>query len=75
MGTKILVPSFSKNYKLDPKRVFKTYMNRTSRFGKVNNLFISYQKPHGSVSRQTISSWIVNVVKQAYDNSDLKTNA
>ena len=50
-------------------------MDRTSKLRKVNNLFISYRKPHGSVSKQTISSWIVNVVKQAYDNSDLKTNA
>ena len=75
VGTKILVPSFRKNCKLDPKRVLQIYMNRTSKLRKVNNLFISYQKPHGSVSKQTISSWIVNVVKQAYDNSDLKINA
>ena len=75
MGTKILVPSFRKNCKLDPKRVLQIYMNRTSKLRKVNNLFISYQKPHGSVSKQTISSWIVNVVKPAYDNSDLKINA
>ena len=75
VGTKILVPSFRKNCKLDPKRVLQIYMNRTSKLRKVNNLFISYQKPHGSVSKLTISSWIVNVVKQAYDNSDLKINA
>ena len=75
VGTKILVPSFRKNCKLDPKMVLQIYMNRTSKLRKVINLFISYQKPHGSVSKQTISSWIVNVVKQAYDNSDLKINA
>ena len=51
VGTKILVPSFFvKNCKLDPKRVLQIYMNRNSKLRKVNNLFISFQKPHGSVS-------------------------
>ena len=43
--------------------------------GKWIAFFISYQKPHNSVSKQTIASWIVNVVKQADDDSNLKVNA
>ena len=75
VGTEIIVPCFRKNYKLDPKRALQICMNRTSKLRNVNKLFISYQKPHGSVSGQTISSLSVNVVKQAYDNSHLKINA
>ena len=38
-------------------------------------LFISLNKPHKAVSKQTISTWIVNVIKQAYDDSDMKVKA
>ena len=57
MGRKIFVPCFRKNYKLDPKRAVQVYVNRTSKLrsknskGQVNNIFISYQKPHNSISR------------------------
>ena len=62
VGSKIFVPCFRKNNRLDPKRAVQTYVNRTSSFrrkdseGQVNSLFISYQKPHNSVSKQTIAS-------------------
>ena len=53
------------------------YVNRTSKLRSEgqSSLFISYQKPHNSVSKQTIASWIVNVVRQAYDDSERKVNA
>ncbi|MCG8048370.1 MAG: hypothetical protein N0E48_22590 [Candidatus Thiodiazotropha endolucinida] len=81
VGRKIFVPCFRKNSKLDPKRAVQIYINRTSKLrgkdseNQVNNLFISYQKPHNSVSKQTIASWIVNVVKQAYDDPKFKVKA
>ena len=81
VGRKIFVPCFRKNKKLDPKTAVQIYVNRTSKLrsrdseGQVNNLFILYQKPHNSVSRQTIASWIVKVVKQAYDDTNLKVSA
>ena len=38
-------------------------------------MFLSTQKPHKPVSKQTVSSWIVKVIKQAYDDPDMKVNA
>ena len=69
MDSKIFVPCFYKNYKLNLKRAVQIYVNINSklrsneRTGQMNNLFMSYQKQHNSVSRQAIASWIVNVVK------------
>ena len=42
---------------------------------KETQLFISLNKPHKAVSKQTISTWIINVIRQAYDNSDMKVKA
>ena len=73
MGKKIFVPCFKKNTKLDPKRVLQSYIKRTEEFRNgENKLFLSFNKPHKAVSSQTISSWIVSVIRQAYDRTDLK---
>ena len=76
-GKQIFIPCFKKNIKLDPKRAMQAYIKRTSQFRNgENKLFLSFNKPHKAVSSQTISSWIVSVIRQAYGNqTDLKVKA
>lgn len=74
---KIFVPSFSENEKLDPKRHLLSYLDKTSEFRKqLNNdqrgkLFLSFSKPHKPVTSQTISRWILQVIKMAYPDDSL----
>ena len=76
IGTKIFIPAFSRNVKLDPKRAIQMYLKKTEQFrNDENRLFLSFNKPHKAVTSQTISSWIVSVLKQAYNDSDLKVKA
>ena len=54
-----------------PVRALKYYLRRTSAYrGEVDHLFITAQKPFKSASRQTISRWIVSIIKESLD-SDL----
>ena len=67
----IFVPALPENKLLDPKRALYCYLKRTEEFRKdkdqeVLKLFLSTRKPHKSVSTQTISRWIVDVVKFCY---------
>lgn len=78
-GTKIFVPTFADNKKLDPKRALGVYLKRTENFrrkdeGDELKLFLSVNKPHRPVSCQTISRWIVDTIKLAYDK-DKKVKA
>ena len=76
VDTKIFIPAFSRNVKLDPKRAIQMYLKKTEQFrNDENRLFLSFNKPHKAVTSQTISSWIVSVLKQAYNDSDLKVKA
>lgn len=77
IGKQIFIPCFKKNVKLDPKRAIQAYIKRTDEFRNgENRLFLSFNKPHKAVSCQTISSWIVSVIKQAYDeHSEIKVKA
>lgn len=80
-GSKIFVPCFTKNRKLDPKRAVEVYLKRTadlrtsSDSERTVQLFLSVNKPHKAVSKQTIASWIVSVIKLAYSDSDVKVRA
>ena len=70
-GSKIFVPTFKKNKKLDPKRTLYWYLKRTDDFrdsedGDVVRLFLSYVEPHQPVSSKTISRWLVETIKSAY---------
>ena len=74
-GSKILVPCFRQNSKLDPKRALQNYLKRTEKLRNVGGnvetrLFLSFQKPHKVVSRQTIALWIVNIIRLAYGDSE-----
>jgi hypothetical protein len=70
-----LFQRFQKNKLLYPKRCLAVYLKRTEQFrnigteSDVTELFISVNKSHRPVTAQTISSWIVKVIKYAYKNS------
>lgn len=72
-GTKVYVPAFSENKKLDPKRTLAFYLKRTEqlklRKKDQTKLFLSLNAPPKPVSTQTISRWIVNTIKMAYDDN------
>ena len=53
----------------------KTADLRQNSGSEVNQLFISINKPHKAVSKQTVSSWIVGVIKLAYEDSEMNVKA
>ena len=70
-GSKIFVPSFPENKNIDPKRSIYMYLKRTKDFREKDgenkcSLFLSINKPHKPVSSQTISKWIVKIIRMAY---------
>ena len=70
-SVRIFVPSLPKNKKLDPKRALSYYLKKTESFRRkgsddIVQLFLAINKPHSPVSSQTISKWLVNVIKYAY---------
>ncbi|XP_071506293.1 uncharacterized protein [Diadema antillarum] len=46
-----------------PVRALKWYLHKTEELRTSDNLFISINSPHGSVSPDTISRWIVQAIK------------
>ena len=79
-GSKIFVPSYKDNRKLDPKRALAIYLRKTESFRTLQDgkdevrVFLGLNKPHKAVSCQTIASWLVQTIKMAYDN-DKKVRA
>ena len=77
---KIFVPRFSKKSRVDPIRAVEIYLKTTAELwnsaeNDVNQLFISINKPRKAVSKQTISSWIVGVIRLAYEDSEMNIKA
>ena len=69
--TKIVVPCFSENKLLDPKRAIAYYLKKTEKVRRSESqdkvqLFLSTVKPHNPVTSQTISNWIVKLIKFTY---------
>ncbi|XP_060581308.1 uncharacterized protein LOC132737942 [Ruditapes philippinarum] len=68
----IFIPALPKNRTLDPKRVLFHYLKRTEKFRNAGSdqeivkLFIATKKPHKPVSAQTISRWLVSIIKFCY---------
>lgn len=70
-NSKIFVPSFPEDRELDPKRTLYEYLKRTEKLRDKENyhefkLFLSTNKPNRPVTSQTISKWIVKIIKMAY---------
>ena len=78
MNANIFIPSFSQDKTLEPVRVLRAYLKRTkkfSNFGQVQvkfSLFLSCMKPHKPVTSQTISKWLVKLIKLAYEDPSMK---
>ena len=80
-GSKVFVPAFPENYKLDPKRALYWYLKKTdlvqvkSDGSREKKIFLALNKPHSPVSSQTISSWIVQTIRMAYNDENKKVKA
>ena len=72
--SKIFIPSFEGDKRLDPTRILKFYLEKTKDFRKEENtgLFLSIKEPHKTVTVQTIAKWLVQIIKLAYMDSSLK---
>lgn len=68
----IFIPALPDNKTLDPKRALYHYLQRTEKFRKAGSsqevvkLFLATKKPHSPVSAQTVSRWLVSVIKFCY---------
>ncbi|CAC5406640.1 unnamed protein product [Mytilus coruscus] len=77
-NSKIVVSAFTDNKKLDPVTCLLQYIERTKKFrssldkDQQGKLFLSTCEPHKPVTSQTISKWIVQVIKLAYRDSSLE---
>lgn len=78
-GSHIFVPSYKEDKSLDPKRCLMRYIKKTKQYRKgvdhsAVKLFLATRKPHQPVTSQTISKWIVNLIKLVYKlkNKSLK---
>ena len=64
-----LAPIVLKAYKTDESlcivKTLNMYITRTECLRKDDNLLISTTKPHGKISKQTVSRWVKIVLKQA----------
>lgn len=45
--------------------VLKEYLKRTVNLRRTNQLFVSYVKPHGAVSKNTISRWLKTIMSNS----------
>lgn len=70
VGLVVRVPKFPGN-ELCVFTALERYLHLTESLRKDSKLFISFVKPHASVSRETISRWIKHVLKESGLNTDL----
>lgn len=61
------LPFYNENPSICPARAIICYKDRTSSLRAVNsdNLFVSYRKPYGNVTSQTLSHWIKDMLHQS----------
>lgn len=61
------IPFYNGNQAICPARTLTGYIDKTShlRAPNINNLFVSYRKPHGKVTSQTLSHWIKDVLHRS----------
>lgn len=61
----VTITSFPETRKICVVRALKEYLRRTSDIRKSKQLLVSYVKPHGGISRDTLARWTVRVLQQA----------
>ena len=74
------MPAFPENYKLDPKRALYWYLKKPDlvRFnsdGSREEDVFTLNKLHSLISSQTISSWIGQTIRMAYNDENKKVKA
>lgn len=80
-GSKIFVPAFTENAKLDPKRALYFYLKKTVSLrtktdgSSEDKLFLAVREPHHPISSQTISKWLVKTIRMAYNDNSMKVKA
>ena len=66
----ITLSSFPEDKKLCVVRAIKTYVIRTASRRKHNQLLLSFIKPFGPISRDTLSRWTLTILKEAGINTN-----
>lgn len=61
----VVIVKYDKCPQICPYVILVQYLERTSALRQDNKLFVSIQKPHKPVSAQTISRWLVQVLRTA----------
>ena len=68
------IPEYSQDNRLCPIVTLKCYMERTKNIrGKTTKLFISCIKPHGPITKSTLSRWIKDTMSLAGINVNIFT--
>ena len=68
----IVLKPYPKDSALCVVTALRTYLRRTKTIRKnVSQLFISFNKPHAAVSKDTISRWIMTVLREAGVDVDI----
>lgn len=62
VGLQICFNKFSEDELLCIYSVLKIYIQKTENLRTSSKLFISYRKPHGAITRETLSRWITIVL-------------
>ena len=66
VGCVLTLPAYKGDRRLCPVLYIKHYIERTKNLrGEEKKLFVSYKKPHGKVTVQTISRWIKCTLRDA----------
>lgn len=67
------LPYFRDDPKLCVATTIKKYLNITMdlRQDNCDNLFLTYKRPHGSASKQSLSRWVKNTLKAAGVNTNI----
>ena len=64
------LPPYDRKPRLCVVKTLKEYIERTRPLRCDNDLFLSYTRPFGKVSRDTISRWVVSTLKEAGVGTD-----
>jgi hypothetical protein len=70
----LVLPFFLERPEICPAKSLITYLNRTKELRNNNNvddLFISFKKPHSRVSSQTLSRWVKLVLEESGINTTI----
>lgn len=62
----LILPFFDERPEICPSKSLMSYLERTKPLRKnIVSLFVSYRKPHGAVTSQTLSRWIKSVMSDS----------